>query len=140
MDLARWAVAQVRRFGGVLEHPEASRLWADQRLAAPGAIDEHRGRTIRVDQFRFGHRCEKATRLYVVGLTYPELVAMLPPRRPDRPAFVVGNPRGVLKAVPGWRPEIPKPEREATPPEFARWLVEVARRCRVAEVQACAST
>ena len=27
------------------------------------------------------------------------------------------------------RPEISKAEREATPPEFAAWLVELARRC-----------
>lgn len=27
------------------------------------------------------------------------------------------------------RPEISKAEREHTPPEFARWLVDLARRC-----------
>lgn len=34
-DLARWAVGQVRRWGGVLEHPATSRLWADQQLPPP---------------------------------------------------------------------------------------------------------
>ena len=29
-DLARWAVSQVREWGGVLEHPKKSKLWADQ--------------------------------------------------------------------------------------------------------------
>ena len=29
------------------------------------------------------------------------------------------------------RPSISKPEYEGTPPEFARWLVELARRCKV---------
>ena len=38
-NLARLAVALVREFGGVLEHPQASTLWPAQRLPAPGQRD-----------------------------------------------------------------------------------------------------
>ena len=135
-ELARWAVAQVRRFGGVLEHPDGSTLWPDQGLPAPGMIDEWGGRTIRVDQQRWGHRAEKMTRFYVVGLPYPELVDMLPPPPTARATHVVCQSRArkggrrVCKGMAEWRPECSKAEREHTPPALAAWLVEVASRCK----------
>ncbi len=129
-ELARWSIAQIRKWGGVLEHPAASLLWPDQKLAEPGCIDAYGGRTIEVDQFRWGHKAEKLTRFYVVGLRYPELVDMIPPRRADRPLYVVTQSHGRPKGSPGWRPEITKPEREHTPAALAAWLVEVAQRCR----------
>lgn len=36
----------------------------------------------------------------------------------------------LVRGMPGWRPDMKKPEREATPPELAAWLCELARRCR----------
>lgn len=127
-DLARWAVAQVRTWGGVLEHPEDSTLWRDQRLAAPGEIDAHGGRCITMDQYRFGHRAEKMTRFYVVGVTYPELMAIVPARRSGRPTHVITQ--SIRKGDPGWRPRVTDAEREHTPPRLAAWLVDLARRCR----------
>jgi hypothetical protein len=129
-ELARWSIAQIRRWGGVLEHPASSGLWADQVMAEPGTIDAHGGRTIEVDQFRWGHMAEKLSRFYVVGLRYPALVESLPPRRTDRPAFCIGNPRGTPKGAPGWRPELLKADRERTPPALAAWLVATASGCR----------
>ena len=38
-NLARLAVALVREFGGVLEHPAGSTLWPAQRLPEPGRRD-----------------------------------------------------------------------------------------------------
>lgn len=130
-ELARWAVAQVRRWGGVLEHPAGSTLRADQRLPAPGEIDQWGGRLIRVDQQRWGHRAEKQTIFYVVGLSYPELLDMLPPP-PTRPAthVVCNGGQHARAGQPGYRPECTKAEREHTPPALAAWLVEVARRCK----------
>ncbi len=134
--LAIWAVEQVRRWGGVLEHPAGSTLWKHQNLAEVGRIDEHGGRTISADQYRWGHLAEKDTRFYVVGLTYPELVEMLPRPKTGRPAFVVCNSHGIRKGEPGYRPHIGKDAREHTPPALAEWLVELARRCRVEEMAA----
>jgi hypothetical protein len=42
-DLARWAVDQIRQFGGVLEHPAHSTLWRDKGLPVPGLVDEWGG-------------------------------------------------------------------------------------------------
>lgn len=38
-DLALFAVDQVRQFGGVLEHPKDSKLWAAADLPRPGHVD-----------------------------------------------------------------------------------------------------
>jgi hypothetical protein len=65
--LAPWAVAQVRRCGGVLEHPKRSTLWPHCRLPAIGERDEFGGWTLPIFQSSFGHRAEKATLLYIVG-------------------------------------------------------------------------
>ncbi|HUD42003.1 MAG TPA: hypothetical protein VMR06_08395 [Dokdonella sp.] len=37
--LAIWSVLHIRRNGGVLEHPVASKLWPVMRLPAPGKRD-----------------------------------------------------------------------------------------------------
>lgn len=64
--LAIRAVEQVRRWGGVLEHPRRSRLWAHVGLPLPGQpADEHGGRTIEVDQVEWGHAAHKRTWLYL---------------------------------------------------------------------------
>jgi hypothetical protein len=138
-NLARLAVALVREFGGVLEHPEGSTLWQAQRLPPPGERDAMGGWTLGITQHWWGHRATKATLLYVVGCVpadippFPELrlgegthvIAM-----DKRPGRGVGGQR-LRKGMPGWRPEVSKPEREHTPPALAEWLVELARRCRV---------
>lgn len=70
-DLAPRAVAQVRRWGGVLEHPRGSLLWKEHDLALllPGvAPDRHGGFTISVEQVAWGHACRKPTWLYLVGV------------------------------------------------------------------------
>lgn len=129
-ELALHAVAQVRRCGGVLEHPDASTLWDAAGLPEPGEIDSYGGWTLPVYQFWWGHRAEKATRLYIVGVQ-PEDVPIMP--------LVLGEPTHICgtsgrrrdgsrlhKGDTGWRPEITKAEREATPTAFARWLVTLA--------------
>lgn len=72
------AVAAVRTWGGVLEHPEASHAWRHHGIAKPprsgGWIrgDEH-GWTCCVEQGAYGHRARKATWLYAVGCETPPL-------------------------------------------------------------------
>jgi hypothetical protein len=127
LDLARFGVAQVRRVGGVLEHPEASALWADQSLPLGKRRDEWGGFTLALDQGWFGHRARKATWLYVVGVSpadVPPIAYSL-----DVPSHVVCRSRGLVGAGRNRR-EVSKAERERTPPRFAEFLVDLARRCR----------
>lgn len=126
-ELALWSVDKIREFGGVLEHPAASKLWAEKPLPEPGERDQFGGFTLPVLQWWFGHRAAKATRLYICGCEpwdVPEI-----PFRIGEPEFVVSPSSGKRKGMPGWKPQIRTPEREATPPAFAKWLLELARRC-----------
>lgn len=131
-NLARLAVALVREFGGVLEHPSGSTLWSAQSLPAPGAIDAWGGHTLPIDQNWFGHRARKSTLLYIVGCPpadLPELPIVL-----GEAPCIVGTPgrfkgKRLKRGDQGWRPEVTHAEREHTPPELAAWLVELARRC-----------
>lgn len=124
--LALFAVEQVRKCGGVLEHPEASSLWQAAGLPAPGCgRDEFGGWTLAVAQQWFGHRALKKTWLYIVGVE---------PR--SIPAFSISLdlPERVITNSPKSRrlriKECTKAEREHTPAEFAQWLVDLAGRCR----------
>lgn len=119
-ELAIWAVAQVRQWGGVLEHPAGSLLWQEANLPAPGAHDAYHGWTLPIVQHWWGHRANKATWLYIVGC--------LPRQIPDLP-LRLDEPTHVVQSQCQGRPHITKAEREHTPIEMARWLVEVARRC-----------
>jgi hypothetical protein len=73
------ALAAVRQYGGVLEHPAASAAWDAFGLAKPpragGWInaDFEGGWTCCVDQENYGHRAQKATWLYAVGTPLPSL-------------------------------------------------------------------
>lgn len=125
-QLAVSAAQWVRWFGGVLEHPAESTLWAHCGLPRPGqSPDAFGGWTIEVRQCHFGHRAEKLTWLYVVGISPDELPEMPAPRahthciRPTK-----SYPR---------LPSVTKREREASPPAFAAWLVDLARRCHVCQ-------
>ena len=134
-ELAVWAVAQVRKFGGVLEHPKRSTLWPHCGLPTAGERDKFGGWTLPIFQSSFGHRAEKATLLYIVGCAPAQIPAM---------PIVLGEASHVIAAAgrnragerrrkgdPGWRPECGKAEREHTPAELAHWLVALAQRCTV---------
>ena len=134
-ELAVWAVAQVRKFGGVLEHPKRSTLWPHCGLPVIGERDKFGGWTLPIFQSSFGHRAEKATLLYIVGCAPAQIPAM---------PIVLGEASHVIapsgrnragerrrKGDPGWRPECGKAEREHTPAELAHWLVALAQRCAV---------
>lgn len=73
------ALASVRRWGGVLEHPEASAAWDTFSLHRPPrgggwvVADDVGGWTCCVEQGHYGHRARKATWLYAVGCDLPSL-------------------------------------------------------------------
>lgn len=72
------ALAAVRRWGGVLEHPAESIAWRAFSLARPrrgawSAPDVHGGRVCEVSQRAYGHRARKRTWLYYVGSEPPAL-------------------------------------------------------------------
>lgn len=134
-DLATWAVIQVRKNGGVLEHPAGSTLWPAAGLPAPGRVDEFGGWTLPISQRWWGHRAEKLTWLYIVGCI-PSQIPLMPLVLGSASHIIGSSGRRVdgsrlHKGDAGWRPECTKAEREHTPHELALWLVELARRCKV---------
>jgi hypothetical protein len=118
-ELAIFSVNQVRKWGGVLEHPRKSKLWNYMGLPYPGKYDEYGGFSICIDQHWFGHKAQKRTLLYICGVDIKDL-----PRYPitlNQVEFCVGTSRDK-----GYIKEMPKKEREDTPLKLANWLIEVA--------------
>jgi hypothetical protein len=115
--LAAWCVAQVQTWGGVLEHPVASRLFPACRLPEPGSnrLDAHGGFTIKIWQGTFGHLAEKNTLLYIVGIE--------PGSLPQMPFHLLGGTGRKFESLSA-------NQRKATPPAFAAWVVGLAKRCR----------
>lgn len=73
------ALASVHKFGGILEHPEASHAWKAFGLNKPPKsgvwvnADFDGGWTCCVEQGNYGHRARKATWLYAYGIDVPSL-------------------------------------------------------------------
>ena len=108
-----------------MEHPERSALWPVAGLPDVNTSDDY-GYTLKVDQHWWGHRARKRTLLYVCGVERGRLPAM--PLTLTEPSHVVSS--GYAKGPHRHRsrkPEIGKRERKATPPDFAAWLIAVAR-------------
>lgn len=129
-NLARLAVALVREFGGVLEHPVQSDLWLSQQLPAAGAFDQFGGWSLVMDQFWWGHRARKRTILYIVGCA-PVDVPVMPIVLGDAEYVVTDSGRRKDGSRRQGKPRVTKAEREMTPPNLALWLVQLARRCEV---------
>lgn len=122
------AIEQVRRWGGVLEHPAYSRLWAHCELPRPGEVpDVWGGRSIEVEQVRWGHVARKRTWLYLVGVR--SIGAIPPSREPTHWVCGSRNPnrRGRGGIVPSGIKVCSAQQRRRTPPAFAEWLVALAR-------------
>jgi len=126
--LAPLAVEQVRRYGGVLEHPAGSLLWAFCGLPYPGEPrDAFGGRTVEVNQCDWGHVARKKTWLYLVrvcnrALRYP------PKREPTHwiSGGRVQSRKGSGGVVPPGVKVCSAQQRRRTPPEFARYLISLA--------------
>lgn len=137
------ALFDVRRFGGVLEHPEHSHAWVHFGLTKPPRkggwvkADEFGGWTCRVEQGRYGHFCPKPTWLYVFGVDpLPNLRwGVNPARDEDFPPEIVAKHgidycrRAGLMAFKGGGKD--STARIATPPEFRDLLLTMARSASV---------
>lgn len=123
-ELALHALCMVRLNGGVLEHPVGSTLWPFAGLPHPAeGLDRWGGFTWVVDQYWWGHKAQKRTRLYIVGIRPHELPPY--PLQLGRAPYVIGDVGRASKG--NKRPEISKADREHTPPNFAEYLVTLAR-------------
>ena len=122
------ALAAVRKWGGVLEHPAYSDAWKAFELPIPsrsgGWTEGAGGWSCHVEQGRYGHPAKKATWLFAVDTERPEL----------RWGF---DPDKKSKALVSWcgnrvragenRPRVTKAAASATPPEFKAVLLQLAR-------------
>ena len=143
MGCFKSALFDVRRFGGVLEHPEHSHAWAHFGLTKPPRnggwvkADDFGGWTCRVEQGQYGHFCPKPTWLYAVGVhPLPDLRwGVNPVRDEDFPTEIVAK-HGIeycrkagLMAFKGGGKD--STARIATPPEFRNLLLTMARSASV---------
>lgn len=122
LQLAPWAIDQVRTWGGVVEHPANSSLWKYYNLPHPTIKeDTYYGFTLDIDQFWFGHKAKKKTWLYVCGINRVNIPAV--PMRLDLITHVIKTSKYKTTSY----KQSTKKERDATPPDLAYWLVNLAR-------------
>jgi hypothetical protein len=126
------ALAAVRRWGGVLEHPEASHAWAAFDLVAPPrcggwvVADFQGGWTCCVEQGHYGHRARKATWLYAHGIVLPSL-RWGPSGKRDRLDQGFHSAEERRRAVrTGICQRLSKRQRAATPVPFRDLLIGLA--------------
>jgi len=128
------ALASVRRFGGVLEHPWGSKAWDVYMLNKPDrkggwiVADSYGGWTCCVEQGRYGHYARKPTLLYAVSCELPELDWGIGPHRiPQWAIDKYGEKKakriGELSFKGGGTNSSP---RIATPEDFKKILIKMA--------------
>lgn len=116
------ALASVRRFGGVLEHPAFSLAWPAHDLPRPvrGAWTEGAGGWVtEVSQGAYGHRARKRTWLYAVG-SRPAALDWSEPAPTATCSYLTNHGGGEL-------PRLTKREAKATPLAFRDALLTIAR-------------
>ncbi len=133
------ALASVRQWGGVLEHPADSLAWQAHGLLKPPRsggwvkADWFGGWTCYVEQGFYGHAARKPTWLYANGVCCPGLhwgrgEQRLDPKMVERYGYEYARRQGIVSMVGGKRK---KQIRNATPPEFRDLLLAIAATARV---------
>lgn len=136
------ALSCVRRFGGVLEHPEASKAWKWFKLTPPKRhagwqpAGDGIGHTCYVEQGHYGHMSRKPTWLYAAHCDLPELdwsagAQRLHPVALARYGYEKARRIGMTAMVGG---KDKTKIRNATPIEFRDVLINIARTAHVAEL------
>ncbi len=128
------ALFAVRRWGGVLEHPEGSHAWRAHHLALPPrdggwvSADFQGGWTCCVEQGHYGHRARKATWLYARGLRdLPSLIWGAASVAGDDRLDDLAEGRGRRRSRTGIIQRMSKKERAATPVPFRDALLAMVR-------------
>jgi len=127
------ALASVRQWAGVLEHPADSSAWAHHGLMPPGGMgwsvaDLRGGWTCRVEQGAYGHPARKATWLYANGVTLPSLRWGRAPGNFLRldPGFHSAAERAAAHVDRIKAKRLTKAQCIATPTEFQDLLISIA--------------
>jgi hypothetical protein len=134
------ALASVRKFGGVLEHPADSHAWFAFGLTRPPraggwvVADDYDGYTCCVEQGHYGHMSRKSTWLYAVGAQLPELKwgtsgQRIHPVALERYGYAKARRIGMMAMVGG---KDKTRIRNATPQAFRDVLLGIAASVRMA--------
>ena len=142
------ALAAVRSYGGVLEHPEASHAWRKFGLCLPprrggwvsaGLWDP--GWTCCVEQGHYGHPARKATWLYAVGVERLPSLRWSPgePRVRLDDGFHSAKERGERRREQrsGVIGRLSQRQRMLTPEPFRDLLLDLARSVPMRVVREC---
>jgi hypothetical protein len=132
------ALASVRQWGGVIEHPADSHAWRHFGLTPPRRFagwqraDDH-GWTCYVEQGHYGHMSRKPTWLYAVGCDLPALdwsrgEQRLHPVALERYGYAKARRIGMTAMVGG---KDKTKIRNATPPAFRDILISIAQSAHV---------
>lgn len=140
------ALAAIRAWGGVLEHPAFSGAWVAHDLTPPltgagwQAADFHGGWSCYVEQWFYGHKAKKATWLYARGVELPSLRWG---HTPDQETTAYVSDAGISRerrALVSWcgnriksgeqRERLGSREASATPLEFRDLLLSIAATAR----------
>lgn len=123
------ALASLRKWGGVLEHPAHSKAWAAFGLTKPPKAGWMRGGdaewVCEVEQGHYGHKARKKTWLIVVGPKPPELIwgpceQRLPEKRLAERGYESARRCGIIA-------NMSSKQRQRTPPAFRDLLMGIAR-------------
>jgi len=128
-DCAPIAIEQVRRFGGVLEHPAGSELWRIYQLPPPDVLmSDGFGFSFEVDQCAWGHVARKRTWLYVAHVPRTTVTAGI--RFGGTPTHWLSGGRTSSSRkgspVPPGIKVCSAQQRRRTPTAFAEWLISLA--------------
>lgn len=123
------ALASVRRWGGVLEHPAYTDAFAAYGIPAPTPGGWQRvldgGWVCHVEQGRYGHPAKKATWLYASGVAAPPSLEWSP--IPDNKSRALVSWCRNHVALGESRPRVGKDVASATPSAFRAVLLDIAR-------------
>jgi hypothetical protein len=140
------ALASVRSWGGVIEHPEASSAWLHFGIAKPPRsggwvnADDGIGWTCCVEQGHYGHLARKVTWLYVAGVERAELPELKwgpceAKARLEDGFHTAEERRRAIKT--GICQRLSHRQRAATPIPFRDLLLDIARKARATHPNLC---